>query len=128
MFLTWLDIVKGFFFHQGKNSAIIHFSCLPWSSRPSDVAKLHSTFLPFVPNCFCNFSFWFALFFQPDDDFPHLYRHLFGPLEYPITGTKCKFKNSRPFICLIYHGIKREQATPDHVTDQLSFVQLLLSL
>ena len=44
-FLTLLEVVKGYFLHQGQNSVIIHFSYLPWSFRPFGLAELTSAFL-----------------------------------------------------------------------------------
>ena len=37
-----LHVVKGFYFTKGKDSAIIHFHCLPWSPRNFDVVELTS--------------------------------------------------------------------------------------
>ena len=44
--LTSLDVVR-VFPHQGKNSAVILFSHLPWFSRSFGVAELASAFLHF---------------------------------------------------------------------------------
>lgn len=48
MCLTWLVIVKKFFLPvQGNNTAIIHFSFLPWSFRPFSATELVSVFIVF---------------------------------------------------------------------------------
>lgn len=83
--LTWLDLAKRFFFfYQGLNSAIIHFSWLLWSSRCFDVAEETIALLLFnnvnlaTPKVTAVFLIaWFCCFI-PDISFLHLRRHLFA--------------------------------------------------
>lgn len=58
--LTWLDVVKGFFFNHGNNFVIMHFSC--------DLSSV----LVLLPDRFI----WV---FLPNFGFTHLQQHLFVP-------------------------------------------------
>ncbi len=72
-FLKFCWCYDGVFLHQGKDSAIMHFSCLPWSFRPFDVLELTSAFF-FLKNVanrwsghtqgLCYLSYRFMLFFS----------------------------------------------------------------
>ncbi len=45
VFITWVDVIKGFFSVKEKNSEISCFKCLLWSSRSLGVGKPTSAFL-----------------------------------------------------------------------------------
>lgn len=111
VFLASLDVVKSFFFHQGKNSVIIHFSCLLWSPRSFGVAKLlHSFFLRryqifyLATSKVSVISLIHLLCFFLTKYGPYLFWHLLErKLRALINSWKMQIKhfNSRHFISLI---------------------------
>lgn len=138
------DVMKEFF-SQGKNSVIIHFRCLPWSSRPFGVSELANAFFfllffqkkmyqifylanPTVSaiclgDLFC--------FFQPNDSRLHLHWHFFGP---HAESSKDQLPNanstfvisSRPLICLICRAGGHNRGTGH--TWQLNYLPVIWSL
>lgn len=96
---------KRVFLYQGKNSAIIHLSCLPCSSKVFGVAELASTFyiLKNLSSC------WFVLgglSLKMASFTFHLHWYLSGPHiesthDQPPYANSTLGINCRPFISLI---------------------------
>ncbi len=96
---SWfLLMLRRGFLHQGMDSAIIHFSGLPWSSRPFDVVELTSAFflLKNVANqgfCYLSYRCFFVFF---NDGLLHFHQYLLGLHigSNSQTASKCQFDMS----------------------------------
>ena len=102
------------FLHHWKDSSVIHYTGLPWSTVWFAIAELTSTFLLLnnVPNSY-------ILIFQHNDG--HLYWHweLFGPhterqQQTPNAGGTPRI-NSRPFAKSFIHKSMMIHNTPVHL-------------
>lgn len=106
VFLTWLFVVKRIFPHQGKNSRIVNFTCLPWFSRTFGVIELISA--------------------QKTDD-GHLHWHLFG-LHIENSHEQLPNSNSTFSLQTFYLLNLSWNKWTGHIWPLNWIVQLLLSL